>query len=266
MQAYKFNLNCNPSYGIIETNPFNFSRFSKNPDLILYKIFIPEYESLVDDLSNFLEPFEVERAERYYKKSDKNRFIICRSLLKFALAHHTQSDIKNIAIKLHPNKKPYLPKHPNIFFNISHSGEYAGLAISTIPTGIDVEYMDLSYPFQDTMPSIFNDNEIQFIDASDHKARTFFNLWTRKEAFVKALGKGIDDDFSKIPCLDGQHILDTSSIESSQNWHVHNFIIAKNYSGAIAYAAKEPIIKNPFCFSLPNKMEDLLKLSLPNTI
>jgi 4'-phosphopantetheinyl transferase len=266
MQAYKFEVNCNPSYGIIETTPFNFSGFSKNSDLIIYKIFIPKYESLVDDLSNFLDSYEVERAKRYYKKADKNRFIICRSLLKFALALYTQSHIKDISIELLSNKKPYLPKYPDVFFNVSHSGDYAVLAISDTPIGIDIESMDLNYPFQETMPSIFNEDEIQFIHASDHKAKTFFRLWTRKEAFVKALGKGIDDNFSKIPCLDGQHILDTSLIESLQNWQVHGFEIAKNYSGAIAYAAKEPIIKKPVCMSLPNNLTDLLKLSLPNKI
>jgi 4'-phosphopantetheinyl transferase len=44
------------------------------------------------------------------------------------------------------------------------------------------------------------------------------SLWTRKEAFVKkAVGKGIDEDFKNIPCLDGQHF--PNIVQKSTSWH-----------------------------------------------
>lgn len=235
----------------------------KDTDFIAYKIYLPEFQHLTNDLKVFLDIQEQGRAAKYHKETDKNRFIICRSLLKFALARHTQSDINDIFIKLLNNKKPYLPKHPNVFFNVSHSGDYAVLAISTSPIGIDIEHINLNYAFQETLPYVFNEDEIQFINNAEHKARAFYSLWTRKEAFVKALGKGIDDDFSKIPCLDGLHHLDAALIESSQHWQVHNFKIDNNdnYLGAIANPTNNMCGGEKFHFhTLPHAIEDIIKM------
>ena len=52
---------------------------------------------------------------------------------------------------------------------------------------------------------------------------------------MKALGKGIDEDFKYIPCLDGEHNLDFSLIKNSQNWQVRSFDLEDDYLGAIAY-------------------------------
>src|SRR5690606_25073925 len=108
---------------------------------------------------------------------------------------------------------------------------------------------------------IFNDIEIQFINNAANQTRAFYSLWTRKEAFVKALGKGIDDDFSKIPCLDGHHILDSGLINSTKQWQVHNFLIDDNqYIGAIAMPMNVDTKKLSF-YTLPNSIEELMRMS-----
>jgi 4'-phosphopantetheinyl transferase len=236
---------------------------TKNHDLTLYSIYLPKYESILHDLEKFLEVSEHNRAKKYHKEKDKNRFIISRSLLKFALAYYVQSNVESVSIKLLPNKKPYLCEHPNVYFNVSHSGDYAVIAINNTPIGIDIEYIDLQYSFQDIVSSVFNEDEIHFINHSDHKTKDFYGLWTKKEAFVKALGKGIDDDFSRIPCLDGVHDLDHTLIESSQNWQILNFMIEdENYIGAIARPLNK--INNDeklFFNTFPNSIEDLIKMN-----
>ncbi|MGE5944179.1 MAG: 4'-phosphopantetheinyl transferase family protein [Flavobacteriales bacterium] len=255
MQTYDTFVEFGSHYGSLRATKFD-GNVALNPDLVVYSIHLPDYLHLVKDLTVFLEAFEKERALKYYKEIDKNRFIICRSLLKFALAYHTQSMIKNISIELLPNKKPYLPSHPKLFFNVSHSGDYAIFAIGNAPVGIDIEFIDLSYAFHDVLPHIFNKSEIHYICNANNQLEAFYRLWTRKEAFVKALGKGIDDDFLKIPCLDGLHAIDNSIIGNSFNWQVHNFeMIDKRYLGAIA----RPIN------TISNK-ENLLFLTLPNTL
>lgn len=232
----------------------------KNAGIVVYNIHVPDYLHLVKDLIVFLEAFEKEKALKYYKETDKNRFIICRSLLKFALAYHTQSNVYDISIKLLPNKKPYLPTHPNVFFNISHSGEYAVLAISTLPIGIDIEYLDYNYNTQDTLSHIFNENEIHFINNADCKIKAFFNLWTRKEAFVKALGKGIDDDFIKIPCLNGLHRLDKSLVENSKNWFAIDFQLEANYEGSMVFATESSGQENILALEFPREITNLLMI------
>lgn len=203
-------------------------------DSIIYKIYLPKYQHLIKHLETFLSAKEYDRATKYYKEGDRNRFIVCRSLLKFVLARHTNSDIKDIILELLPNNKPYLPKDPNIFFNLSHSADYAVLAISKNPIGIDIEHINLSFSFEKTLQYIFNMDEIEFINNAEHKAYTFYSLWTRKEAFAKALGTGIDDNFYKIPCQNGLHSLERSYAKNL-NWQIHNFKIEDdNYIGALA--------------------------------
>lgn len=259
MQTYNANMFLGAQFGQLKTSELTnwVEGCYKDTDVIIYNIHLPEYVHLINYLSSFLEAFEKEKALKFYKEKDKNRFIICRSLLKHALAYHTQSQINEISIERLPNKKPYVPKYPNLFFNLSHSGDYAVLAISNAPIGIDIEYMDLNYAFQETLSYIFNKEEIYFIDNSDNRIRAFYSLWTRKEAFAKALGKGIDDNFSKIPCLDGQHRLDTSLFKTKHNWEVQDFDIANNYIGAMAYKIKARDSHQILVSTLPNNIEGL---------
>jgi 4'-phosphopantetheinyl transferase len=232
-------------------------------ETVIYSIHLPEYNHLVEDLKIFLDIKEHERAVKYYKDTDKNRFIISRILLKFALARYTQSTINDIMIELLPNKKPYAPKYPKVFFNVSHSGHYTILAISNNPIGIDIEYINLNTNFHDILQYVFDDIEIQFINNAVNQTKAFYSLWTRKEAFVKALGKGIDDDFFKIPCLGGRHVLYPSLLTNSQHWRVHNFTIdVDDYIGAIAmplnqFLHDEKLPLNTF----PTTLESLMRMS-----
>lgn len=231
-------------------------------EIVVYSIFLPEYNHLVADLKPFLDNKEHDRAAKYYKETDKNRFIISRALLKFALARYTQSAIDDISIELLPNKKPYISKYPEIFFNVSHSGHYAIMAMSNKPIGIDIELINLNTTFEDTFHYVFNDIEIQFINKAANQTTVFYSLWTRKEAFVKALGKGIDDDFSKIPCLEGLHILDSGLINSTKQWQVHNFLMDDNqYIGAIAMLSDMNIPKQLTFYNFPHTLEGLIKMS-----
>src|SRR5690606_14249709 len=138
-------------YGMLKTSELTTYKSFNDNDILVYNIHLPDYFHIVNDLSTFLKADEKKRALNYYKERDKNRFIICRSLLKFALSNYAQVSIKDISIELLLNKKPYLPKHPSVSFNVSHSGDYAVLALGTTPIGIDIEYLDLNYTFQETL-------------------------------------------------------------------------------------------------------------------
>lgn len=48
-------------------------------------------------------------------------------------------DGEKITIERNAHGKPYLPGHPQICFNISHSGEYAACAFASIPIGMDLQ-------------------------------------------------------------------------------------------------------------------------------
>lgn len=230
-------------------------------EIIIYTIYLPDFSDIKSDLSIFLNSAELKRVKRFYKEIDRDRFVIYRSILKLLLAAYTKSSIKNIHLDYDFNKKPYLASHPWLHFNISHSEEFAAIAISRKKVGLDIEYMSKDFNFTSLLPDVYNDDETLIIQNAIDKKNTFYTLWTRKEAFVKALGKGIDEDFKYIPCLDGDHNVDFSLIKNSQNWQVHSFILEDDYLGAIAFEGLQSTPTDIHLFSLSNKIIYLLEMA-----
>jgi 4'-phosphopantetheinyl transferase len=169
-------------------------------------------------------------------------------------------DVKNIYLDYHFNKKPYLASHPWVCFNVSHSEDFAVIAISRNKIGIDIEYISEEFNFTNLISDVFNDNEVLAIQNAADKKQSFYTSWTRKEAFVKALGKGIDDDFKNIPCLDGQHYIDSTLLKINENWQVLSFELAEHYLGAVAFESLSTISKNLVLYTMPNTMKDLREL------
>jgi 4'-phosphopantetheinyl transferase len=233
-------------------------------DLIIYAIYLPDFIELKSELTPFLNSIERNRAERFHNEIDRNRFIIYRSILKLVLAAYTKLDVKDIHFDYHFNKKPYIASHPELCFNISHSEDFAVIAISKDEVGIDIEYISENFDFTNLLSDIFTDDEVVAIQNADDKKQAFYSLWTRKEAFVKALGKGIDDDFKNIPCLDGQHSIDTVQLNTTKKWQLYSFDLANHYLGAVAFENKSTISKNLELYAIPNTMKSLLEMTQNN--
>ncbi len=219
--------------GTIPTPNSHLNKYD-NHGISLYKIELLQYQSAIEKFANILSDAERERANRYHFLKDKNRFIICRSLLKVLLAEYISLPVDSMILDIDPNKKPYLSSHPTVFFNVSHSGDYALIGISNHPIGIDIEFVNESFNYKEILPNIFNSVEIDDINQSKKKHTTFFQYWTRKEAIVKAIGKGIDDDITRIPVNDGTHVIDSRIFREFKNLSVLSFDMNADYIGAVA--------------------------------
>jgi 4'-phosphopantetheinyl transferase len=234
-----------------------------NNDVIIYTIYVPDFIDLKSDLAKFLNFAEYEKANRFYQEIDKNRFIISRAILKLILAAYSKSEVKNIKINYNINKKPYLASDSWLHFNISHSEDYTVIAISRNEVGIDIEYIAKDFDFDNMLFDIFGEDEILAIQNAGNKKHAFYSSWTRKEAFVKALGKGIDDDFKQIPSLDGEYNMDASLLKTSQKWQVSSFDVATHYLAAIAFEKLPTITPNLVTYTIPNTMKALIEIAYP---
>lgn len=94
------------------------------------------------------------------------------------------------------NGKPYLVGYPNIHFNLSHCKNAVVCAVSNSPIGVDIERK--RHANDDLIRYTMNDEEIEQIDKSKDKDYAFTKLWTKKEAFVKLTGLGIQDNIKDI--------------------------------------------------------------------
>lgn len=90
-----------------------------------------------------------------------------------------------------PNGKPYLKNHSDLFFSLSHSGEYAILALSKKQVGVDIQkWKPVSEGFQ---KRLLHEQE-SFVQREEQ----IFATWTAKEAFVKCTGEGLHKDFRQL--------------------------------------------------------------------
>ncbi len=172
---------------------------------ILYTYNDKEWDSILcSEYLNKLPAKDAERSLKFKRWQDRQAHILGRLLLREGLSFlGFKNDIAEI--QFHKLGKPYFKEGP--FFNITHSGNYVLCAISEVELGIDVEEMkDVDIQ---TFGSIFSEAEINAIDVVSNaveKQKLFYEIWTKKEAIVKALGEGItmklkEINTFQIPCF-----------------------------------------------------------------
>ena len=157
------------------------------------KVYIARTNALNDEkvferLYNAVSEERRQKVDRFVQKRDKMLSIGAEILLKRALF---DCGIDDFSLRYGENGKPYLEKS-DIFFNLSHSENTVICAVSEREIGADTEKIggvDLEIARR-----FFHRDEFELLEklpTSAQKQEMFFRLWTLKESFVKALGKGI---------------------------------------------------------------------------
>jgi 4'-phosphopantetheinyl transferase len=96
--------------------------------------------------------------------------------------------------------KPGIADHDAFRFNISHSQNTALFAFTeNFELGVDIEFVNPAIEAKDIAVNFFSANEITNLLAlpEEQQAAGFFNCWTRKEAFIKAVGEGLSFPLDK---------------------------------------------------------------------
>lgn len=148
-------------------------------------------------LTDILSADERERANRFRFVQDKNRFIISRAMLRLHLAAYLDTDPHEIVFDHEVHGKPYIPG-TSLRFNLSHSGDAAAMAFTQdLDVGIDVESFKRRLNDPEALARrFFSEPEFQAYMSAADRELTFFRIWTRKEAFIKATGEGMQRQLS----------------------------------------------------------------------
>lgn len=152
-----------------------------------------------DDYLDTLDDAERRRFDAYRWDADKQRFLTGRVLARFAVARWLGTKPAAITFdatcedcgKAHG--KPRVISHDDVALSLSHSGDRVGVAVTTgIPVGLDVESASRSAT-EDLIAYALNDTERTALVglAPDDAAAAFFSYWARKEALMKATGRGL---------------------------------------------------------------------------
>jgi 4'-phosphopantetheinyl transferase len=248
--------------GDIKVSFENFDKIANNnSNLKIFKIKLGDYSHLVPHLSKFLNPEEFKRSQKYHFEKDINTYITCRALLRCIIANQTGLTNSEISLSLNKNNKPHLASNRTFHFNLSHSNDYAIIAISNMAVGIDLEYLNNKFEFEDVMPSIFNTREIETVLLNQNKLYLFYKIWTRKEAVVKATGKGINNFLTEIQVLNGSQTINSKFLDTFNNLQVLSFNLNENYVAAVALNNNNFINNVLKIHHLPNSIEDLIAFS-----
>lgn len=130
------------------------------------------------------------------------------------------------AIVKGPNGKPYLRDYQDVFFNLSHSGEYVFLVLSDQEVGCDVEEITEDSKLKSQIAiarHFFTENEVAAIENlpdTDAQNQLFYQIWTRKESFVKAKGGGLSIPLSSFDVL---------TLQGTENAVFETYDIAPGY-------------------------------------
>lgn len=113
---------------------------------------------------------------------------LARSILKKLIVQKFGVRSTDVEFSRNEYGKPYLIGYPNFYFNISHTDDVVVIVTADTEIGIDIEKIREYNP--KIMKRFFTADEQLYIDNSINKNKAFFEIWTKKEAYIKYIGKG----------------------------------------------------------------------------
>jgi 4'-phosphopantetheinyl transferase len=171
---------------------------------------------------------EKQRASRFTFERDRKRFIAARATLRRLLAARLGVQPEEVELVYGRHGKPALGgqfAHSGLRFNVSHCDDLAVYAFARgREVGVDVEAVRWFADADDVAARFFSDTENKAYAALDSldKPSGFFNCWTRKEAFIKAIGDGLN------------HPLQSFDATRVSGWEIESFVPAPGFIAAVA--------------------------------
>ncbi len=197
-------------------------------------------EMNVDALLLLLSDDERARAERFHFDIDRRRFIARRGQLRLLLSRYLDVLPAQIAFAYSAHGKSYLPNQA-LHFNLSDAKPLALYAFARVPIGIDIEHIYTMSDMDDVAALMFSqaENAVYRALPDEQKAEGFFNCWTRKEAFIKAVGEGLsyplaDFDVTLKPGDSAKILRIRENTQAYQAWSLYDLQPAADFCGALA--------------------------------
>ena len=195
-----------------------------------------DLDAAVADLDRCLAMLDEEeraRADRFRVARDRDRYILRRGLLRERLAHRLGCAPARIRYIQNAWGKPSL-EVGDLRFNLSHSRGLALCVIAHREVGCDIEWRNPQLAVEPIAARFFSARELAALRALDRArwARAFFNAWTRKEAYIKARGRGLSlalDSFDVSLAPDEPAAL----LRGCDGWSVRAFEPAPGYHAAV---------------------------------
>lgn len=219
-------------------------------ELRLWSIPLDPSPGAVEALTKLLSPDERERAARFRFDVHRRRYIVGRGALRRLLGRELGVSPEAVGFDYGPRGKPFLAaRHgrPDLQFNLSNSEELAlaGFFFGH-EVGVDVEFLKPMPDAEEIGERFFSipEREVLHRVAADRKEIAFFNAWTRKEAYLKAVGEGLavaldSFDVTLAPGEPAKMLALNGDPRAAERWFYLHLDPEPRYVGAVAIELPE---------------------------
>ncbi|MDQ6976183.1 MAG: 4'-phosphopantetheinyl transferase superfamily protein [Mariprofundaceae bacterium] len=210
--------------------------------------------SLLAQYESVLTHDETQRKNRFHFHKHRHLYLVTRAMEKTLLARYSGIHLKQLTCLRNAYGKPYLCQngiHPLLYYNLSHTDDLIVMALSKgCELGVDVESTHRIVCREEIVRSYFAKSEtddIQKQATEKEKNIRFYQYWTLKEAYIKALGKGIGSNLESIhfDLTDSKKIkhTDENNLDNTL-WQHYLFTTEKGHSIALVLDSREKLKVN----------------------
>ena len=210
----------------------------------LWIVRLEALESTFARALSWLSGDEADRAARFRFEKHRRVFVLGRAVLRVLAANYLRMAPADVSFTYGPKGKPALAGAPcPLDFNVSNSGDLAAYAFTlNCEIGVDVEHRRRMADIEAIAERFFAPAEVAELMnlAESDRYEGFFNCWTRKEAYIKAVGEGLSVPLNSFqvtlrPGAAPRMVGLNGSATAAERWTLHAFTPAPDYAGAIAY-------------------------------
>ena len=203
----------------------------------VWRMELEQPQDVLEKFRSTLEADELQRASRFHFDKHRNNFVAARGFLRRVLSRYLDAKPETLRFSYGEYGKPALDA--TLHFNMSHSHGLALLAITEgRQIGVDVEHVRADFATEDIARHFFSHSEVESFGRlqKEEQVAAFFRCWTRKEAFIKATGRGLSQpldafDVTLAPGVAAE-LLRVEEDEASR-WSMSDIDVGEDYAGAL---------------------------------
>lgn len=220
----------------------------------IWRAFLHQAPRTVDLFSDILAPDERRRAEKFHFARDRDCFTVARGVLRQILGRYLDASPALIRFSYNRYGKPAIDNGAGdrlLRFNVSHSNGVALYAVARDKeVGLDIEMVREDVASLEIAERFFSTREVAMLRGLPQELQTvgFFNCWTRKEAYIKALGEGLSRSLQSfaVSLIPGEKAVLLSSDDDSQDaarWSLLEIFPGAGYVAALIAEGSAPTLR-----------------------
>lgn len=209
------------------------------PNFKLWQIDIADAAVDYNQNWSILDQHEQIQAQAFNHPERQKHYVATRACLRLILAEALNESPQKLEIRRTEYGKPYLVDFPDLAFNLSHSGNKLVIAIAkNYALGVDIETYKPRKNLSALVEKCFAETEQRYWQQLPDalKVSSFYQLWTRKEAFVKATGRGIALGLNQCVLKPENHnefLAVPTAYGAASAWRIHDIAVGDTMCGAV---------------------------------